>query len=57
MQNMKLQYTFMLPDGNHGVITEIFAQGFNYHTYNQDGDVVKGQQYMLKSDFSKVNKS
>ena len=53
---MKLQYTFMLPDGNHGVITEMFAQGFNYHTYNKDGDVVKGQQYMLKSDFYKENK-
>jgi hypothetical protein len=53
---MKLQYTFALPEGNNGVITEMFAQGFNYHTYNKDGDVVKGQQYMLKSDFYKDNK-
>ena len=49
---MKLQYTFTLPNGNHGVITEIFALGFNYHTYNKDGDIIKGQQYMLKSEFN-----
>ena len=53
MQNMKLQYTFMLPGGNHGVVTEIFAQGFHYHTYDKSGNVIHGQRYMLKTKLDK----
>ena len=48
---MKLGLLFELEDGNFGKITEMFSQGFHYHTMDREGNCVKGQQYMLKSDF------
>jgi hypothetical protein len=50
MINLNLGYTFSLKDGNHGKITGLYSLGFHYHTYNSNGDCIKGQQYMLKTD-------
>ena len=55
MNEIKLQYTFMVDDVNHGVVTEVFAEGFHYHTYDKMGNVVRGQQYMLKTNLSDIS--
>lgn len=51
---MEIKYGlfFKLSDEHVGKITDVSAQGFKYHTFDKAGTCVKGQQYMLKSDFN-----
>lgn len=46
---IRLGKRFHLTDKTYGKITEVFADGFHYHTMNLRGDCIKGQQYMLKA--------
>ena len=48
---MKTGHTFKLKCGNIGKVTEIFSQGFNYHTLNIAGDCISGQRYITKTLF------
>lgn len=50
---IKVDTEFNLPSGNKAKITEVFAKGFHYHTYDKQGNCIKGQQYMLKAQFLK----
>tara|TARA_R110001632_G_scaffold215943_2_gene343275 strand:+ start:469 stop:642 length:174 start_codon:yes stop_codon:yes gene_type:complete len=34
-----------------GYISEIFSQGFNYHTLDEKGNCIKGQIYMSNDEF------
>ena len=50
MNKLKLGYKFLLDCGNHGKITGLYALGFHYHTIDSEGNCIKGQQYMLKTE-------
>jgi len=43
---------FDLGYGKYGKITEIFALGFNFHTFDSRDNCISGQQYMLKDGFN-----
>ena len=51
MSDLTLGDEFILKDGNTGKVTEVFSQGFNYHTLDKLGHCIKGQQYILKYNF------
>ena len=42
--------SFKLNCGNTAKVTEVFSNGFNYHTLDGNYNCVKSQQYCLKSD-------
>jgi hypothetical protein len=51
LEEMVLGKMFNIKNGERGKITEIFCNGFNYHTLDDKGNCIKGQKYMLKTDF------
>jgi hypothetical protein len=50
--SIQLGLLFELSEKATGKVTEVFANGFNYHTLDRSGNCIKGQQYALKSDFN-----
>jgi len=48
---ISLGFKFSLSCGSIGKVTEVFANGFHYHTLNENGDCILGQRYMTKSYF------
>jgi hypothetical protein len=49
---LKLGLLFKLSAEKTGKVSEIFSQGFNYHTLDIDRNCIQGQQYMLKTAFN-----
>ena len=48
---IKRGFKFDLEDGNYGKISSVYALGFHYHTIDSGGNCIKGEQYILKSEF------
>ena len=51
---IKLGDELTLKCGNVGVITEVFFEGFNYHTIDEAGNCIKGQRYCLRSNYENI---
>jgi hypothetical protein len=49
---IQIDQKFALDGECYGKITEVFSQGFHFHTIDKDGNCIKGQQYKLKSEFN-----
>jgi hypothetical protein len=47
----KLGDIFRIEEKKIGYISGLYAKGFHYHTLNERGKCIEGQQYMLKVDF------
>jgi len=45
---------FLLKHDGFGKITGLYAEGMHYHTLDFSGNCIKGQQYVLKSNFNSL---
>lgn len=50
--SLELDKIFRIDETTFGEISECFSQGINYHTLDKEGNCIKGQQYVLRSDFN-----
>jgi hypothetical protein len=48
---LKLGHTFQICANQVGKVTELFANGFLYHTLDLEGNCLIGQQYLTRSDY------
>lgn len=48
---LKLGHTFQICTNQVGKVTELFANGFLYHTLDLEGNCLIGQQYLTRSDY------
>ena len=51
---MKLGDKFELKCGNTAKVSELFSQGFNYHTLDKDGNCIAAMKYCLKSNIGLI---
>jgi len=49
--DLKYGALFYIAPGQHGKITGLYALGFHYHTIDDEGNCIEGQQYMLRAEF------
>jgi len=51
---MKIGYEFKLVTEQIARVSEVFAIGFNFHTFDANGNCISGQQYCLKTELEKI---